>query len=151
MSDNNNNNNTSGGIGFAGLLTIVFIILKLCNVIAWSWWWVLSPIWISIGLLLGIVAFVFLIAIITAMFKKQNMTNKQKIKITEEYAALTTTEDRAKWLLKQGITAKSDLDVDGLSMVVRAWAGDIQLPQNYSTVEEAIAGGTKFLAEKAGL
>ena len=38
--------NTSGGIGFAGLLTITFIVLKLCKVISWSWWWVLSPIWI---------------------------------------------------------------------------------------------------------
>ena len=42
------NNSTSSGIGFTGLLTIVFIILKLTNVIAWSWLWVLSPIWISI-------------------------------------------------------------------------------------------------------
>lgn len=42
-----NNKQASGGIGFAGLLTIVFIILKLCGVIAWSWWWVLSPLWIS--------------------------------------------------------------------------------------------------------
>lgn len=40
-------NNTSGGIGFAGLLTIVFIVLKLCKVISWSWWWVFSPLWIS--------------------------------------------------------------------------------------------------------
>lgn len=45
---------SSGGIGFAGLLTIVFITLKLTGVIAWSWWWVLSPLWISflIGLLI---------------------------------------------------------------------------------------------------
>lgn len=42
-----NNKQASGEIGFAGLLTIVFIILKLCGVIAWSWWWVLSPLWIS--------------------------------------------------------------------------------------------------------
>ncbi|RTY93216.1 hypothetical protein EKM01_03715 [Flavobacterium sp. RSP46] len=34
----------SGGIGFAGLLTIVFIVLKLTKYIDWSWWWVLSPI-----------------------------------------------------------------------------------------------------------
>lgn len=38
---------SSGGIGFAGLLTITFIVLKLTGVITWSWWWVLSPIWIS--------------------------------------------------------------------------------------------------------
>ena len=44
------NNNKSCGIGFGGLLTLVFITLKLCKVITWSWWWVLSPLWISFGL-----------------------------------------------------------------------------------------------------
>lgn len=39
-------------IGFPGLLALVFIVLKLTGVIAWSWWWVLSPIWG--GVLLGI-------------------------------------------------------------------------------------------------
>lgn len=39
---------SSGGIGFTGLLTIAFIVLKLTGHITWSWWWVLSPIWISI-------------------------------------------------------------------------------------------------------
>lgn len=33
------------GIGFMGLLTIAFIVLKLCDVIDWSWWWVLAPLW----------------------------------------------------------------------------------------------------------
>ena len=42
-----NDKQASGGIGFTGLLTIVFIILKLCGIIAWSWWWVLSPLWIT--------------------------------------------------------------------------------------------------------
>lgn len=36
----------NGGIGFTGLLTIVFIVLKLLGIITWSWVWVLSPIWI---------------------------------------------------------------------------------------------------------
>lgn len=45
-----NNNTSSSGIGFVGLLTIVFITLKLCGVIAWPWLWVLSPILISIAL-----------------------------------------------------------------------------------------------------
>lgn len=43
MSDNNSSN----GIGFCGLLTIVFIVLKLTEVINWSWIWVLSPLWID--------------------------------------------------------------------------------------------------------
>ena len=41
---------TNGGIGFCGLLAIVFIVLKLTKVISWSWWWVLSPIWIPMAL-----------------------------------------------------------------------------------------------------
>lgn len=39
--------NSNGGIGFVGLLTIAFIILKLLKVISWSWLWVLSPLWIA--------------------------------------------------------------------------------------------------------
>ena len=42
--------NESKGIGFAGLLTLVFIVLKLVGVISWNWLWVLSPIWIPAGL-----------------------------------------------------------------------------------------------------
>lgn len=45
-----NNNTTSGGLGLSSVLTVVFVVLKLCGLIDWSWWWVLSPIWISIGL-----------------------------------------------------------------------------------------------------
>jgi hypothetical protein len=41
-----NNNSAGTGIGFCGLLTLVFIVLKLVGVINWSWIWVLSPIWI---------------------------------------------------------------------------------------------------------
>ena len=43
---------SSGGIGFIGLLTIVFIVLKLIGKITWSWWWVISPLWISTGLVI---------------------------------------------------------------------------------------------------
>lgn len=47
---NNSSSNASGGIGFAGLLTIVFIVLKLLDKINWDWVWVLSPLWISVAL-----------------------------------------------------------------------------------------------------
>lgn len=53
-----NNNTTNVGIGFSDLLTIVFIVLKLTNVINWSWWWVLSPLLISIIIEL-IILFIF--------------------------------------------------------------------------------------------
>lgn len=48
--------NNSSGIGFIGLLTIVFIVLKLTGFIAWSWVWVLSPLWISLIIVLSIIA-----------------------------------------------------------------------------------------------
>ena len=35
----------SGSRGFVGLLGLAFIVLKLCGVINWSWWWVLAPLW----------------------------------------------------------------------------------------------------------
>lgn len=41
-----NNTNDSKGIGFVGLLTIAFIVLRLTKIITWSWVWVLSPLWI---------------------------------------------------------------------------------------------------------
>lgn len=42
--------NSSDGLGLSSVLLMVFIILKLCKVINWSWLWVLSPAWISIAL-----------------------------------------------------------------------------------------------------
>lgn len=55
------NSNSSGGIGIGGILLIVFIVLKLCEVIAWSWWWVLCPLWIPIAvwLVLVVIAGIF--------------------------------------------------------------------------------------------
>lgn len=41
------NSSAVSSIGFPGLLAIVFITLKLTGYIDWSWWWVLSPIWIG--------------------------------------------------------------------------------------------------------
>lgn len=50
--ENKNNVHVNGGIGFMGLLQIVFIVLKLVKVINWSWVWVLCPIWIPLLLTL---------------------------------------------------------------------------------------------------
>ena len=56
-----NTNKSPRGIGFTGALTISFVVLKLCGVIDWSWWWVFSPAWIlfSVILLLAIVFAIF--------------------------------------------------------------------------------------------
>lgn len=52
--------NSSGGLGFCSVLTLVFITLKLTDNIDWSWWWVLSPLWIPVC----IVVFVAMLALI---------------------------------------------------------------------------------------
>lgn len=51
-----NTTTVSCGISFSSLLFITFLILKLCNVINWSWWWVTAPLWMPVAL--GIVVFV---------------------------------------------------------------------------------------------
>lgn len=53
----------SGGIGFCGLLTILFIGLKLTNYIAWSWWWVLCPLWIPLAIAIGAFVGIGLVAL----------------------------------------------------------------------------------------
>lgn len=60
---------SSGGIGFAGLLTIVFITLKLIGYITWSWWWVLSPIWISFCVIITILIIALIIWILIQILK----------------------------------------------------------------------------------
>lgn len=45
---------TYNGVGFLGLLTLLFIGLKLTGYIAWSWVWVLSPLWIPVAVTAGL-------------------------------------------------------------------------------------------------
>ena len=49
-----NSSSSSGGIGFCGLLTVLFVGLKLTHYINWSWPWVLAPLWIPISIVLVI-------------------------------------------------------------------------------------------------
>ena len=64
----------SHGISFAGLLFIVFLILKLgvgnTAVQGWSWWWVTAPLWGGIAILFGISIVVFVIVLIVAIITK---------------------------------------------------------------------------------
>lgn len=59
-----------GGIGFGGLLALLFIGLKLGGVITWSWWWVLAPLWIPIALVLFVIGGAALIAGLAAIIVK---------------------------------------------------------------------------------
>lgn len=60
------------GPGLCTLFGITFIVLKLCNVITWSWWWVLAPLWIPVGLCLAtliIIAMILGLIIIITIWK----------------------------------------------------------------------------------
>ena len=60
-------------IGFLGLLTLVFIVLKLTHYIDWSWLWVLSPLWLG---WLVVTAILFVYALI--VFGKTTVKSKNK-------------------------------------------------------------------------
>ena len=70
----NSSSSNSSGIGFLGLLALIFITLKLLGEITWSWWWVLSPLWIPAATIIVVAALVFggsfAIAIISALIEK---------------------------------------------------------------------------------
>ena len=56
-----------GGIGIGMILFLIFMTLKLTNNIDWSWWWVTSPLWIPVALVLGLV----IVALIGAAAKSK--------------------------------------------------------------------------------
>lgn len=56
-------------IGFAGLLTLIFVAAKLFGAIAWSWLWVLSPLWIGFAIGLVLVVLAIVIAALTELAK----------------------------------------------------------------------------------
>jgi len=55
---------SGSNISFAGLLTVLFIGLKLTGYITWSWWWVLAPLWIPIVVLIVVAIIAFIIYMI---------------------------------------------------------------------------------------
>ena len=71
--DNSNNNRSpaaGGGLSILGVVEIVFIILKLLGIINWSWWIVLIPLWIDLGVSLLIILIIIIVAIIMANKRK---------------------------------------------------------------------------------
>lgn len=70
-----NEKNTKGGLGFFSILTLIFTTLKLTNtgaVAGWSWWWVLSPLWLPVVLIITIaVIFAFVIVMYRLFTDKQ--------------------------------------------------------------------------------
>lgn len=64
------NSGISYSLILAILLTVAFVVLKLCKVISWSWWWVVSPLWIDFALSIVIVIVIAIISIILSKNKE---------------------------------------------------------------------------------
>lgn len=62
------NNSYKGNVSFWGLLTILFVGLKLTSYINWSWWWVISPLLIQFGLIVAVVLITMVITIIYKVY-----------------------------------------------------------------------------------
>lgn len=75
-----NKENKRTGVSFFGLLTILFIGLKLSGFIGWSWWLVLGPLWIPTVAVLGFMAFALLIAFVAALIAYSVDMAKDKAK-----------------------------------------------------------------------
>jgi ABC-type nickel/cobalt efflux system permease component RcnA len=95
---------SSGGVGFAGLLTIAFVVLKLCKVIDWSWWWVVSPMLISIGialLILGSIGVYYLWAAFKDKKEREGYSKRMKSsprELQDQYNDVAKNIDtRSKW------------------------------------------------------
>ena len=72
---NNSNNNT--GMSASTVLTLIFVTLRLCNVIDWSWWWILSPVWITAGIAI-------LVLIVIAIWELSNSKERARRREREE-------------------------------------------------------------------
>jgi hypothetical protein len=63
--------------GTATLLAAVFAALKLTHTISWSWWWVLSPLWVMVGIVVLIFAGIVVTAGIDVYASRQNRKRRQ--------------------------------------------------------------------------
>lgn len=55
-----NSNAKSTGIGLSGAMFLLFLALRLTDHIGWAWYWIAAPLWMPLGLVIGVVAIVFL-------------------------------------------------------------------------------------------
>lgn len=55
--------------GLPMIMFIVFLVLQLCGVISWSWWWVVSPLWIMALFVIAVMILYFVIAFLMDLRK----------------------------------------------------------------------------------
>jgi hypothetical protein len=65
-----NNLNSSNGVGFLGLMFLIFMTLKIMGYITWSWWWVSAPLWVPFIIVLMIILIFLLTETLIEFLKK---------------------------------------------------------------------------------
>lgn len=73
-----NNSNYTSGLSFSSVLFLVFLVLKLTNVIDWSWWWVTAPLWIPVIIFLIFVGGLYVFYQILKYYNKNKLKNFRK-------------------------------------------------------------------------
>ena len=73
-----NNDYEYNGVSFLSILFLVFLVLKLTNVIDWSWWWVTAPLWIPIIIFLCFVGGLYAFYQILKHYNKNKLKNFRK-------------------------------------------------------------------------
>lgn len=73
-----------------------------------------------------------------------------KSKDRKEFEAITSTEERAKWLIRKGVKARIVILPDANKVCYAAFSAGAKLPGDFGSKEEAITGGMKFLSDLAG-
>ncbi len=65
-----NTKTTTTGVSLLGVLQIIFIVLKLCGLIDWSWWKVFIPMWIDLGIIAVFLLLYLVILIVAYIYGK---------------------------------------------------------------------------------
>lgn len=72
------NNCYNSGLSFSTILFLIFLVLKLTNVIDWSWWWVIAPLWINCIIFLIFVGGLYTFYQILRYYNKNKLKNFRK-------------------------------------------------------------------------
>lgn len=75
------NQSNNGGIGILGLLGVVFVTLKLCGVIDWSWWWVTAPFWGGLALVFLFLGAVYAYVFVGAFREERSAKERMKARM----------------------------------------------------------------------
>lgn len=77
-SDSNGSQGGPQRVGLGGLLGVAFVVLKLCGVIDWSWWWVTAPFWAPLVVVLVVAGAVFAVLVVIDVFQTRKRNRKAR-------------------------------------------------------------------------